>query len=208
MIFSRSSFMLFSELAVWLYQKVRREILTGRREQFCITQNDFYIGNHVNWVLFTDVVSKRFSICTNKDHNHEVGEQISLPPRFLALKVQYQHNRNKKFLHPSVLKQKSRDVTLKPIKKWLLVFFHLWKSFTDKYWEPKYCYGQLNSHRIYVSNFSSFYRVWFLPVNMDILNIFLCVNKKLQKTFTIGNSEQVFLKGSDQCKNKMDKLQK
>lgn len=54
-----------------------------------------------------------------------------------------------------------------------------------------------NSLRIHESVFSYYYHIWFLPVNMDILNISLCVNKKLQKALTSGNLEQVFLKGND-----------
>lgn len=54
-----------------------------------------------------------------------------------------------------------------------------------------------NSLRIHESVFSYYYHIWFLPVNMDILNISLCVNKKLQKALTSGNLEQVFLRGND-----------
>lgn len=43
-------------------------------------------------------------------------------------------------------------------------------------------------------------------MNMDILNIFFFVNKKLQKALTNGNLKHVFLKATNQHKNKMDKL--
>lgn len=147
--------------------------------------------------------NERPSLCAKKGHGQEAGGQkIPLPPRFLNLRVFYQHS-IKRLPYTRFIKLKKRDATPKPVKKWFPFFFHLWKSFTDKCYNSKYCHGQLNSHRIHESAFSYSYHIWFLPVNMGILNIFLSKNKNLQKALTSGNLEQVFLKGSDQCKNKM-----
>lgn len=64
---------------------------------------------------------KLSSLFTNKDHHHEFGGQISLPPRFLTLRLLYQPNRKekKKPLPLQFLKLNTRDGALKPTKKFI-----------------------------------------------------------------------------------------
>lgn len=84
------------------------------------------------------------------------------------------NNNKNKNLNPRLLKLKSRDGGHKPVKKWFSDFCT--------------CRNQINIVMLhtamnsltptgFVSTFSYYCHICILPMNMDILNIFLFVNK-------------------------------
>lgn len=210
MIFNLVSLMPFLKLLFDHIRKYKEKSWLGGEKSFPSPRITSELS--IMWTRSFSLSSylKLSSLFTNKDHNHEFGGQISLPPRFLTLRLLYQPSRKEK-------KTSSIPVFKAEHQRWYTqtykeIYFSISGNPLQNNFEnpniamdnltPKGFMNPIVATSILFGFYPWIWRSWIY------LEYILCVNMKLQKKFTIGNSAQVFLKGSDQCKNNMDRLEK